>query len=74
MPSANWLWGLYLKQLGFRPFLLPESCPECVTVRAFCERYPEGTYIVGTGSHAVCVRDGRYIDAWDSGDEVPTYF
>ena len=74
MPSSNWLWGLYLKLLGFVPFLLPESCPECVTVRAFCRQYPEGTYIIGTGSHAVCVRDGNYLDAWDSGGEVPTYF
>lgn len=74
MPSANWLWGMYLKRLGFVPFLLPESCPECVTVRAFCERFPVGTYIIGTGSHAVCIRDGNYLDTWDSGDEVPSYF
>lgn len=74
MPSANWLWGLYLKRLGFVPFLLPESCPECVSVRAFCERFPEGTYIIGTGSHAVAVINRRYYDSWDSGDEIPTYF
>lgn len=74
MPSVNWLWGLYLKKYGFEKFLLPESCPECTTVREFCKRYPHGTYIIGTGSHAVCVRDGNYIDAWDSGDTVPTYF
>lgn len=74
MPSSNWLWGLYLKRLGFRPFLLPESCPECVTVREFARLHPDGTYIIGTGNHAVCVKSGRYIDAWDSGDEVPAYF
>ena len=74
MPSVNWLWELYLKQNGFEKFLLPASCPECVTVREFCKRYPHGTYIIGTGSHAICVRDGNYIDAWDSGDETPTYF
>jgi len=74
MPSANWLWGKYLRRLGFRPFLLPESCPECVTVRAFCERFPEGVYIIGAGSHAVAVLDGNYYDAWDSGDEIPAYF
>ena len=74
MPSVNWLWGRYLKQCGFEEFLLPESCPECVTVRKFCEVYPEGTYVIGTGSHAVCVRDGDYWDSWDSGDEVPSFF
>ena len=74
MPSVNWLWGRYLKQCGFKQFLLPETCPECVTVREFCRRYPEGTYIIGTGNHAVCIRDGCYMDTWDSGDERPTYF
>lgn len=74
MPSSNSVWGIYLKEMGFRPFLLPESCPRCVTVRAFCDRYPMGTYIIGTGSHAVAVIDGDYYDSWDSGDEVPSYF
>ena len=74
MPSANNVWGLYLYEKGFEPFLLPESCPECITVRALCGRYPEGTYIIGTGDHAVCTIDGDYFDAWDSGQETPTYF
>jgi hypothetical protein len=74
MPSTNWLWGLYLAQHGFERFLLPESCPECVTVAEFCKRYPDGTYVIGTGNHAVAVVSGNYLDAWDSGDETPTYF
>lgn len=74
MPSVNWLWGKYLRRMGFRQFLLPDSCPECVTVRQFSRMYPEGTYIVGTGRHAVAVIDGNWIDAWDSGDEKPAYF
>ena len=74
MPSVNWLWGLWLKRCGFKPFLLPESCPECVTVQEFCRRYPIGTYVIGTGSHAICIRDGNWLDAWDSRDCVPTYF
>ena len=74
MPSVNWLWGLYLKQHGFDRFRLPESCPECITVREFARRYPEGTYVIGTGSHAIAVVSGNWLDMWDSGDEVPTYF
>ena len=74
MPSVNWLWGLWLKRRGFREFHLPESCPECVTVMEFCRRFPAGTYVIGTGSHAVAVVDGDYLDAWDSGETVPTYF
>ena len=74
MPSVNWLWELYLKKNGFEKFLLPESCPKCVTVREFAKRYPKGTYVIGMGTHAVCVRDGNWIDIFDSANEVPTYF
>ena len=74
MPSVNWLWGEYLKEHGYRRFTLPETCPECVTVREFCRKYPHGTYVVGTGNHAICVIDGDWMDTWDSGDEIPTFF
>lgn len=74
MPNSNSLWGLYLKSMGFTQFLLPESCPRCISVRAFCDRYPTGVYVIGTGSHAVCVIDGDYYDSWDSGTETPSYF
>lgn len=74
MPSVNWLWDLYLRKCGFEKFLLPDACPKCVTVREFAKRYPEGTYVIGTGSHAVCVRDWNWYDLFDSADEVPTYF
>ena len=74
MPSANDAWGFYLYMMGFEPFVLPESCPECITVREFARRFPRGRYIVGTGEHAVAIIDGNYIDTWDSGDTVPAYF
>ena len=74
MPSSNEVWGLYLYLLGFDPFVLQGSCPKCVTVREFCKHYPVGTYIIGTGSHAVSVIDGDYYDTWDSGSCVPKYF
>ena len=74
MPNSNYLWGLYLKDLGFEQFLLPESCPQCITVQAFCERYPQGTYVIGTGTHAVCIRDGNAYDSWNSLAESPSYF
>jgi hypothetical protein len=74
MPNANYVWGIDLREKGARQFLLPESCPACITVRAFCEKYPDGIYVIGTGSHAVAVIDGDYYDSWDSGNEVPSYF
>lgn len=74
MPSSNSVWGAYLRGEGFEQFLLPESCPRCITVRAFSARFPRGTFIIGTGNHAVAVMDGDYYDSWDSGDEEPSYF
>lgn len=74
MPNTDSVWGLYLERQGFEQFLLPESCPRCITIQAFCERYPEGTYILGTGHHAACVIDGDLYDSWPSMMETPTFF
>ena len=68
------IWGQYLYSLGFEPFLMPSSCPKCVTIDEFTKYYPKGTYIIGTGKHAVAVINGNYYDSWDSGDEVPSFF
>jgi hypothetical protein len=74
LPNSNMVWHLYLKKRGAKQFLLPETCPDCITVRAFCERYPRGTYVIGTGDHAVAVIDGDYYDSFDSGRMTPTCF
>ena len=74
MPSADAVWGRYLWMKGFHPFLLPQSCPTCITIRDFCKVYQKGTYIIGTGSHAVAVVNGNYYDSWDSGNETPSFF
>ena len=71
MPSVNNVWGTYLKSIGFVPHSLPSNCPDCYTVRDFCEQNKYGTFILATGTHVIAVVDGNYCDAWDSGDEVP---
>ena len=71
MPSVNRVWGNYLVSSGFVRYALPNTCPDCYTVRDFCNDHREGIYILGTGSHVVAVVDGNYCDAWDSGDEMP---
>lgn len=67
------IWGHYLYSLGFEPFLLP-FCPKCITINEFTKYYPIGTYIIGTGKHAVAIIDGNYYDSWDSGNEIPTFY
>ena len=68
------IWGQYLYSLGFEPILLPHICPKCITIDDFSKMYPFGTYIIGTGKHAVAVINGNYYDSWDSGNEIPSFF
>lgn len=74
MPSANAVTTNFLKQNGFRRRTIPESCPDCYTVKDFCADHPTGTYLLGIGSHVVAVEDGDYWDSWDSGEENPVYY
>ena len=71
MPSVERVWGSYLSGIGFVRYTIPDSCPNCYTIKDFCRDNPVGTFILGTGSHAVAVINGDYYDAWDSGDEMP---
>lgn len=74
MPSANYVWGAYLLENGFKRYIIPNTCPDCYTVRDFCKEYPQGVYLLATGTHVVAVQDGDYYDAWDSGNEIPIYY
>lgn len=74
MPSANRVWGEFLRKRGFKKYQIPDTCPDCYTIKDFCVDNPKGTYILGTGEHVVCVKDGAYLDSWDSGNEIPIYY
>lgn len=72
MPSANHIWGEYLKKYGFRRSAINEGGD--YTVRDFCRDVPRGTFVLACDGHVVAVIDGRYYDTWDSGDVVPLYY
>lgn len=80
MPEQNYIWAGLLRKMGFKRYIIPDTCPVCYTVKDFCRDHPYGTYLLVIishgegGGHVVAVEDGNYYDIWDSGDEVPTYY
>ena len=73
LASSNAVWSAYLKHKGFKRCTI-QDCPDCYTVEDFCQEHPKGVFVIGTGTHAVCVFDGCYYDAWQSGRETPVYY
>lgn len=74
MPSANRVWGAYLRTKGFTRRPLETICSDCYTVEDFAKAHPQGTYILALSGHVVCVIDGDWYDTWDSGQETPLYY
>ena len=74
MPSSNDVWGKYLINNDWQYHRIQDTCPFCYTLNDFCEDHDKGTYIVATGTHVICVKDGKYLDTWDSGDKIPLFY
>lgn len=72
--QKGYVWMDYLTGKGFTKYSIPNTCPDCYTIREFCADHPKGTYLIGTGSHVVAAIDGDYYDSWDSGDEIPLFY
>lgn len=70
MPSANAVWGSYLRKHGFQRTLAPDD----VTVAEFANAHPHGTYILALSGHVVCIVDNVLYDTWDSGNEIVLYY
>ena len=74
MPSANHVWGAYLRRCGFTRHVIPNECPDCYTVADFAADHPHGVYVLAISGHVVAVADGDWHDTLDSGAEIPVYF
>ena len=72
--DTNAVWEAYLKEKGFLRQVIPNYCPDCYSIEEFSKDHPAGTFIVATGSHVVCVKDGDVYDSWDSSQLVPSYY
>jgi hypothetical protein len=73
LPNSNAIFSAYLRHKGFKRRTI-EDCPDCYSIEDFCQDHPKGVYVIGTGSHAVCVENGNVFDAWDSRQETPVYY
>lgn len=74
MPHSNYVWGAILKRNGFKRFVVPDTCPDCYTIREFLKDHPKGTFVIAVQDHVVTAKDGDLFDTWDSSDKVPQYF
>lgn len=74
LPNSDTVWGSYLRSKGFERFIVPNTCPDCYTISDFAADHPAGTYVLGTGTHAVTIRDGIIYDTMDTSNEIPIYY
>ena len=74
MPSSNQIWGEYLGEQGFIRHTVPDTCPQCYTVKDFCNDNPNGLYILSSGNHVVTAIDGNFYDTWDSSGEQVIFY
>lgn len=70
MPSANSVWGSYLRRYGYQRSLAPDD----MTVAEFADEHPDGTYILALSGHVVCIQDNTLYDSWDSSNEIVLYY
>ena len=71
LPSANNVWGAYLRKHGFTKNIPPLTNG---TVECFANDHPRGVYVIAVNGHVVTVVNGDWFDTWDSGGEVPLYY
>lgn len=61
----------YSKLNGWRKISFPaiKGVPR-LRGKDFIKLYPKGTYILNLAKHIVCIKDGVYLDTWDSTDKM----
>ena len=66
------IWNGYLERIGYTRSEPGEN--DGKTVAEFASRHQTGTYIIGTGTHAVAVVTGDIVDSWNSSNEPILYY
>lgn len=74
LPSSDAVWGAVLRDHGFRRYALSNNCPDCYTASDFAQAHQYGVFVLGFGGHTACIRYGKLMDSWDSGNETPIFY
>lgn len=74
LANSDAVWTAYLRSRGFVKGIIPDTCPDCYTIGNFAQDNPHGTFVLGTGTHAVAVVEGDIYDAWNSENETPIFY
>lgn len=74
LPNSNHVWGAYLKSKGFKQYAVPDTCPDCYTIKDFANDHPKGMYVLSLDNHVAVVNDGTLFDSWDSSNEAINYY
>lgn len=74
IPSADAVWGAYLRSKGFKRDIVSNECPDCYTVTDFCVEHPRGRYVLALSGHVVACCEGNAYDSWDSSQEIVIYY
>lgn len=72
--TKNYVWGNLLLRNGYTRHSIPDTCPDCYTVKDFCRDHALGAFVLGTGDHTLMVIDGDYYDSFDSGELIPIVY
>ena len=77
--SGNWgngneVWRQYLRDNGFRQYVIPNTCPDCYSARDFLYDHPNGTYVLCFDGHVATAIDGTLYDSWNSLDMIPIFY
>ena len=72
--ASDRVWNQMLFDMGYKRKAIPDTCPICYRIADFAADNSEGTFILGTGKHAVCVKNGVIYDVFDSSGEIPIFY
>lgn len=72
--NSNAVMAAVMRKHGFYMATLPDDCPDCYTAEDFANAHPNGTFLLGFGTHVATVKDGVIYDAFDSRELIPIYY